>query len=673
MLKINKIKIDIIDENNEKWGSYFEFSDKLTAFIGENTVGKSTIINSIYYALGMEELLGYRDAKALKPVLRDKIVINKGSSEKEKEILVKDSFIYLEIENIKKEKVVLKRVIKSSENISGAMISVFFGNLETIILSSQKDYFLNKDSAISEHGFFKFLENFLGLSLPYVLSYDENKKIKLYLQNIFSAFFIEQVGGWSDLLETTPKYYNIIHPKRRIIEFILGLSCNNIILKKIELSNKRKLKLEELKEAFREVEFLKRNSFIHLENFSVNYKNYNIKSIKIYIQVNNEELLPIDTYLTNLTNKLNDLKQQNYFNTSSSEEVNKLEEKIEDIQNKLIIYQRLSRESQEKIYDLKSQKESISIKQSKISMEIKNFKDIEKLNKLGSEQGIKIDSCPYCNNKLSETLYSSSIQVMSIKENLKYLDEKEKILSLAFSITVQELNAEEEKLKLFQEKIKILFEELNILNKDLPKISLQKDLFYLESSIEEEIKLLQEAKIELKKQFIKIDNIIYDIINIDSELNLLPKDNFTNDDKERLFKFEKSIIKNIKLFEITTNNFKQIKLSYDTYFPTIENFNIKLHISASDFIRLEWAYYISLVENSIFKNNILIFDEPAQQNIDIKSIKQLFEILKNIENTQSIISYAVSKENQKEMIEFFIKNKISYILVENASIEKIDL
>lgn len=669
MLKIKKLKISIIDENEERWGNYFCFPEKLVAIIGENTVGKSTIVNSIYYALGMEELLGYKNSKALKPVLKDKIVVNKGKNEVEKEISIKESSVFLEIENIKGKKVTLKRAMKSSTSISDKIISVYFSELETINTYNKKDYFLDKNSAISEHGFYKFLEEFLDLKLPMVLSYD-NKKIKLYLQNIFSAFFIEQIGGWSDLLETIPGYYGIIHPKRRTLEFILGLDYYKILVKKAELSTKKKKEIEELAKKYALTKALEKKYFLSIDNLTENYKEYDTNKIKIYVQKNNNELISIKQHLNELKNKMEKLNSLNKLKQTSNQKIDEYIDEIEKIQNDLIINQMFTKQSQEELFTLNYQEKSTTSEKDKIIKEIENLKDIEKLNKLGSEQKIELENCPYCNSKLSESLYPLSFQVMTVEENLKYLEEKNKLLILTLNIISEKIDVEKRKLTVLEKEREKLFDKLKVLNSNLPEIALQKALYREEILLEEEIKLLTNTQLELTENLKEMEYIVKKIKTYDEELEEFPKDNFTVKDKEKLNIFYQDIVKNLKLLEITTNNFQQIKLSAETYFPTIENFNIKLHISASDFIRLEWSYYISLVENSIFKKNILLFDEPAQQNIDIKSIKKLFNILNNMSDTQSIISYAVSKESEKEMIEFFNKNKIEYILINNASIVK---
>lgn len=66
-----------------------------------------------------------------------------------------------------------------------------------------------------------FLEEFLHISLPMVGTSDGNER-KLYLQIIFSAMFIEQKHGWSDILSGMP-VLGIRESKKRVVEFLLDL------------------------------------------------------------------------------------------------------------------------------------------------------------------------------------------------------------------------------------------------------------------------------------------------------------------------------------------------------------------------------------------------------------------------------------------------------------------
>lgn len=94
-MKINKVYIEVHTEKNM---FIFDkcFSDGLNIITSyENTVGKSTIGEAILFCLGMEEVLGNKNEKAVKPVVRSNICINKGGES----YPVIQSDIYAEIEH----------------------------------------------------------------------------------------------------------------------------------------------------------------------------------------------------------------------------------------------------------------------------------------------------------------------------------------------------------------------------------------------------------------------------------------------------------------------------------------------------------------------------------------------------------------------------------------------
>ncbi|MHA4875213.1 hypothetical protein ACX0FC_17750, partial [Enterococcus faecium] len=85
-----------------------------------------------------------------------------------------------------------------------------------------RKYYLH---AINDHsdkrGFYSWLQNFLGITLP---REQETLKHTLYLQNVFSACLIEQTKGWSDFMAQMPSF-NIKDAKRKLVEYLLSLDC----------------------------------------------------------------------------------------------------------------------------------------------------------------------------------------------------------------------------------------------------------------------------------------------------------------------------------------------------------------------------------------------------------------------------------------------------------------
>ena len=79
MFKINKLRAEILTDKSEDitdlYGFDISFDQGLNIIAGPNSRGKTTINTCIYYALGMEELLGAHNEKALDKALKEEFAI----------------------------------------------------------------------------------------------------------------------------------------------------------------------------------------------------------------------------------------------------------------------------------------------------------------------------------------------------------------------------------------------------------------------------------------------------------------------------------------------------------------------------------------------------------------------------------------------------------------------
>jgi hypothetical protein len=188
MFRIKALKLTI-NTNKGIYGTQtIHFSDGLTIIKGFNSTGKSTLFQSILYCLGLEELIGGKNEKTMQSVLKSEIIDNNNVVEAE----VIESNILLEIEGTSTATV--KRYI-ASESKNPGLVEIYKGKLLTE--PSQYDYVPmyvhDKGAADSDNvfGFHSFLENLVGWNLPTV-QYKDGVQRKLYLQNIFPSFVIEQ-------------------------------------------------------------------------------------------------------------------------------------------------------------------------------------------------------------------------------------------------------------------------------------------------------------------------------------------------------------------------------------------------------------------------------------------------------------------------------------------------
>ena len=215
MLEVRAIKI-VANTINGIFSSEFEFDSGFNIIRGNNTSGKSTLLQSILYGLGMEELLDGKNEKTMQSTLKDSVEYPKGTLHK-----IIESHVILEIRN--KETITIKRTV-INQNKSSKLVEVFDGSLlidKEENLEIKPMWLHDKGGASNvKFGFHAFLAEFLELKLPDVY-YSKGDLKKLYIQTIFPSFIIEQKKGWADFLMTIP-FYGTRNVKNRVIEYILN-------------------------------------------------------------------------------------------------------------------------------------------------------------------------------------------------------------------------------------------------------------------------------------------------------------------------------------------------------------------------------------------------------------------------------------------------------------------
>lgn len=99
------------------------------------------------------------------------------------------------------------------------------------------------------------------------------------------------------------------------------------------------------------------------------------------------------------------------------------------------------------------------------------------------------------------------------------------------------------------------------------------------------------------------------------------------------------------------SSFEGIDISINSsLLPTIDGFDMKFDSSASDGIRVIWAFTMALLQVSIDKDGnhpgVIIFDEPAQQSIIPEDMKSFVETVVEIKKPFQIIT-AITLNSQE--------------------------
>jgi AAA15 family ATPase/GTPase len=119
-ISIKKFEILLYTASGD-YGFKCEFGKGLSVIRGNNSSGKSTLINALIYSLGMEELVGGKGVKVLPYALKEYVE----GIEKDK-IKISSSYVMIEIENKLGEVITLKRAIVS-ENKDSKLVEIIQG------------------------------------------------------------------------------------------------------------------------------------------------------------------------------------------------------------------------------------------------------------------------------------------------------------------------------------------------------------------------------------------------------------------------------------------------------------------------------------------------------------------------------------------------------------------
>ncbi|MBE7659468.1 hypothetical protein [Tenacibaculum finnmarkense] len=688
MIKINRLRAEILsnEKNSHKeiYGFDYQFNIGLNIVAGHNSKGKTTINSCIYYALGMEELLGGHNEKALDKALKDEFTIKSEKAEDINHKIIR-SRVILEIENNGVIAILTRNIKAGEEKLKPNLINVKISEESTI----SENYFVNgTGNNESENGFYVWLANFCNINRPTVSNTSKvNDYSPLYLQIIFSTMFIEQTKGWSDFFATMP-FFGIPSAKQKNVEFLLNLNELELSTKKDVLSKEEKKLSEKWIKTIKSFDIISKQfngSFNELPN-NLTVDRSKIDDIHILFSVSETEKISLDKYLKS---------QKNTFNTLKNKPISKIGKNKKEL---LVKYQEKEKEYFKLKEYIKDFAGKLAIENIQLSNLKKQFQRITKeildqnnLKKVFSKNILnkKGNHCPTCSQTVSTDLLSNTdieIPILSIEETIAFLKGQKKMIET--SSKSLEVSTSEKKLLLqyFKENLRQKESLIKSLSRDLiaddrtfseaeilKKLQLEKEienLLFLELKITE----LKNELIDLLNKYINNKNA-YENLN-DSEI----------EDENKLINFEKKYKNLLYKFGYDSNS-DQWKISINRkepfkYFPVYRAYkseipqSIRINSSASDFVRNIWAYTLSLLEVGSNHPGLVIFDEPGQHRTNISSLKSLFKESSEIKNKQIIIFTSIDKEiNDKEKLEIKILtedlNSENYHLIELDKTNKV--
>jgi len=674
MLRITRLRIEIHTANG-LYGIDQTFQSGLNFIASlENTCGKSSILAAVYYCLGFEQILGGVGgigSKVLTSAFKTTIDDN------DKSWMVTESGAYLEISNGNEVRTIYRNI--KSENKDNRLITVYYGGYENIgdpkIIS--EDFYVNMpNAATSEKGFHAFLEEFLHMNLPLVRTSDGNER-KLYLQVVFAAMFIEQKHGWSDILSGMP-IFGIRESKKRIVEYVLGLDTLKNEKERDRLNAVRAQLEKDWEQLITDME-----RTVHIESCEISNipLHPRVMTDRDYsrIAVATTGSVSIEDEIDRLTVEYEGLRQ---LKPRVHDNFEALNVELSETQAQIIEYENRLREIWASLAGFSEAIKRLNADLEIVNSDIRNNVDAARLQKLGSEAtggDISTEVCPVCKQYIQDNLLvaEATSGYMSIEDNIRHLKEQKKMLEF----TLESRKVSRDKLQREKEGLESSLQTLRRLAQ-----TLRSDLFTTTDTEASEAIMLKRIEITSHiERLAKLKDAVATMTDrlkvLSGEWNIyldqkgkLPRNDISEADLEKIALLKKKFISNLKRYHYSSlSSFDGIDISVNSsLLPTIDGFDMKFDSSASDGIRVIWAFTMALLQVSLEKDGnhpgVIIFDEPAQQSIVPADMKSFIESAVELgKSCQIIMAMTLNSQELIEIITSLDTNACHKINIEGKA------
>lgn len=651
-MKLRATKLRVMTAEGE-FGFAISFNSALTIIRGNNSSGKSSIVGSIIYGLGMEEIMGGRGDKVLPYGLRDHLYFN------EQKITIAASEVLVEIQNNQGRIITIRRAIKDSIR-SHKLVEIHEGAAITDrsdFVVSKSTYLFDAGAAQIEEGFHRFLEDFLDLKLPLVPT-ASGGETKLYIQTVFAALIVEQKRGWSDYIANIP-YYGIKEAKTRVVEYLLGLSIFEAKAKRARLNT-------ESVQIFNAWESEKRRLAAKLQDLAVRVSNVPEKPTALFDPKTMLLSVSDGERFVSVADRIESLRAE-FFTLEEAlkrppvgNEV--LREQFDAASAELLRVSHIHESVVANITILEASKQDYVLLGKEIEEDLTKNKAAKKLRELGATVDIAsaVDRCPTCDQPVDDSVYSQAITgpQMGLDENIRYLGQQRDMLSRQLSgvdVEIAELKATSQNVK---KKTDELRARVDALRADFSSgVSQSRADIQRQYQIQNEVGDLRKAERALEESATAFNDLVKKFIDNKAARESLPKNDLSESDKQKVSVFEKMFRANASSFGYASANIEDIVLNEENLIPHLSHIelrqmrtqadikaDIKLDSSASDFVRLIWSYLVGAAQASDFQTvrgnhpGLIVFDEPGQHSMSERSQNTLLRMLASEAGLQSIVA-----------------------------------
>jgi predicted nuclease with TOPRIM domain len=629
------------------YGADIPFAPGLNVLWADNTKGKSTCMQGALYAMGLERMLSPRREIPLPHAMTSYL-----NTDDEKRVNVIESSVSLEIANGDDQVITVHRPVKAATDTR--LVSVDFGaalSKEAIELKRQNYFVLDPGAAQREDGFHFFLEGFLGWHLPQVRRYDA-PETKLYLETVFPLFWVEQKFGWSAIPAAIPTYMRIREVHKRAVEFIMDLDVHKLEVRRERLAERIAAHSKEWSVARKDLEQFVARGGGKIVALSEKPNTDSSALLNAHIQlIQGADWQPLSAVTSELRASIVNLASEAVPDVEErsddvSQKLHELTQRVDDLSAERI---RLHGKQQLKLADMNALRRRIKTLEDDL---LKNL-DIQKLQRYsGVTDTLTPDRCPTCEQELADTLLAQETlsAVMPISDNIEYIRSQKKMFADILAREDLDQKERQDQLSVIGRQLSDYYAQIRLLRSELVAPGSNPSAAAIEERVRGEAKLrdLETLQAVFEDALERFHDLQSAYVLLLKEQSDLPKDKLSQLDKRKIDRLTKLVQNRADDFGFSTFSPSDLSISEDSYKPEKEGFEIGFETSASDSIRLKWAYQMGLLElagdKQINHPGLLVFDEPRQQSSSRPSFENLLKSAAEAKVRQQQVIFSTSED-----------------------------
>lgn len=641
-LRLRHLRLRVSTDKGS-FGADVPFGPGLNVLEAANSRGKSICTQSILYALGMEAMLGSRHDVPLPDAMSKELLTPSGENAR-----VHESRVWLEIEGEGDRTITVARWAKHS-TIDRKLVSVWDGPVLTEGgVYNQHDHLVRAEGVLGrEVGFHHFLAELVGWDPPVILRND-GRESPLYLEYLFPLLFVEQRGGWSGIQAQQPNFF-LPDAKKRAVEYIAGIAAYERERAQLRLQQQR----ASLDQSWRGAVSAFRRKAEQLGLVPTGIGNDLLLS---WPPENEPAVVAIASKATlavEIGHLAEDVEaaQKAIERPEASDDITASAE-LDEYERDLVVLSAATAGLAEQVRQEQETERAVERTLSSLRADLQRNDDARRIRDLGSENWAQPEhECPTCHQTVKDVLLSVGDKPqMSLDDNIAYIKAEIETFTLlrndaAHVRDLREHNLEEHQRQLRDLRLRIrAARTAAVAGRGTPSAAAIQTMLQARARLDD-LRAIEGEFVGLLDQLSDLSDSASDL---EAQLSGQTSFQLTPDELQRLSTLQQHVIAQLQEYGFDSFAPDQIEISESSLQPARDGAAIGFGISASDGIRLIWAFLIGLLElDRSYPTNhpgLVVFDEPRQQSADRPSLDAFLARVSNAGAHRQQVLLATSED-----------------------------